>query len=86
MGPFARYSLYRFALLIAVFAVLYLFGARNLLLLLLTAVISAALGYLLLRRQRDAVTEDLLEKRKGNLEKQIEADNAAEDDEALRNQ
>lgn len=79
MGPFTRYSLYRFAILIGVFAVLYLFGARDWLLLLLTAVISIALGYLLLARQRAAVTQDLVEKRRSNLARQIEADNAAED-------
>lgn len=79
MGPFTRYSLYRFAILIGVFAVLYLFGARDWLLLLLTAVISIALGYLLLARQRAAVTQDLLEKRRSNLARRIEADNAAED-------
>ena len=79
MGPFTRYSLYRFGILIAVFALLYLVGARGWLLLLLTAVISAALGYLFLARQRDAVTQDLVEKRQSNLAKQIDADNAAED-------
>lgn len=86
MGPFTRYSLYRFAILIGVLVVLSLVGARGWLLLLLTAVISAALGYLLLARQRHAVTQDIIEKRQTNLAKQIDADNAAEDadDEGLR--
>lgn len=79
VGPFTRYSLYRFAILIGVFAVLYLFGARDWLLLLLTAAISIGLGYLLLARQRAAVTQDLMEKRQSNLTRRIEADNAAED-------
>ena len=79
VAPFIRYSLLRFGILIVVFGLLYLAGAGGWLLLLLTAVISAALGYLLLGRQRDAVTADLIEKRKGNLAKRIDADNDAED-------
>lgn len=78
VGPFLRYSLYRFAILIVVFLVLMWVGVGSWMLLLLTAVISAALSYLLLRPQRDAVTRDLIEKREKN-QAQIDADSAAED-------
>lgn len=81
-----RYSLLRFAILVAVLVALYLVGARGWLLLLLAALISAALGYLLLARQRDEVTRDLIDKRRTGLDRRIDAGNDAEDadDDALR--
>ena len=54
-GPFLRYTALRLALLVAVVAVLALAGARGVLLVVLAAVVSMALSYVLLRRQRDAV-------------------------------
>ena len=50
-----RYSVLRLALFAAVLGVLALAGARGILLVALTVVVSLALSYLLLRRQRDAV-------------------------------
>jgi hypothetical protein len=50
-----RYSVLRLALFAAVLGVLWLVGARGILLVGLAAVVSFALSYLLLRRQRDAV-------------------------------
>jgi hypothetical protein len=50
-----RYTLLRLALFAAVLLVLSLAGARGVLLLALTVVVSMGLSYLLLRKQRDAV-------------------------------
>lgn len=80
MSSFARYSLLRFGLLFAAIVVLYLVGARGWLLIVLAAVVSAALGYILLRRQRDEVTQAFVERRQSALDKRIAADNAAEDE------
>ena len=54
-----RYSLYRFVVLLAVGAVLYLFGLRDWLLLLLAFAISGVVSYFVLMRTRDAAAANI---------------------------
>lgn len=89
MTPFVRYTTMRMVLLLVVAVVLYAVGARGFLLIVLAALISAALSYLLLRGQRDALALRIAQRVegrpvKGKLEKSIDADNAAEDADASR--
>ncbi len=89
MSPAVKYSTMRLLLLLVVALGLYAIGARGFLLLVLAAVISAALSYLLLRGPRDALAQRIAERAgsrvsKGRLEKSIDADNAAEDADAAR--
>ena len=57
-----RYTLLRLAVFAAVLALLYAAGARGILLAALTVVVSLALSYLLLARQRDAVAAVVAER------------------------
>ena len=59
MNPIVSFTVLRLALLAAVLAVLYAVGARGLLLLVLAAVISFGLSYVLLARPRAAVTRQI---------------------------
>lgn len=84
-----RYTVLRLALFVAVLGGLALAGARGVLLIGLTVVVSIALSYLLLRRQRDAVAAAIAERMQTRLEAPRGAggtDEAAEDaeDEARR--
>ncbi len=57
MGPFVRYSILRLTLLVAVGAVLWVVGARGWLWLLLTALISVTLSYVLLKLPREQAAQ-----------------------------
>jgi hypothetical protein len=86
-----RYTLLRLALFAAVLLVLSLAGARGVLLLALTVVVSMGLSYLLLRKQRDAVAAVVAERlaaRAGQPHAPAGDDEAAEDveDDARRAQ
>lgn len=59
MAPLLKFTLLRIALFLAVLALLYVAGARSWLLLLLAAVISLALSYILLRGPRDELAAAL---------------------------
>lgn len=60
--PLLRYSLLRLALLLAVFAVLWICGIRGWLWLILGVVIAGAISYLAFPRQRDAAAGVLAER------------------------
>ena len=83
MGPFVRYSILRLTLLVAVGAVLWLVGARGWLWLLLTALVSLALSYVLLRLPREqaaAALDDRVSGRKrSGLDERLDRDAADED-------
>jgi len=82
-----RYSLLRFGLFAACLGVLYLLGARGILLVLLAAAISLALSYVLLARQRGELARLLAERAsprpgaapRGRFARGIAEDAAAED-------
>lgn len=89
MSPFVLYSALRLVLFLVVILVLYLLGARDILLVIEAALISAALSYLLLRRPREALAQRLQQRvegklEKGRFEKSVDAGNAAEDADAGR--
>lgn len=83
MGPFVRYSILRLTLLVAVGAVLWLVGARGVLWLVLTALVSFALSYVLLRLPREqaaaALDDRVSGRRRSGLDERIDRDAAAED-------
>jgi hypothetical protein len=81
-----RYSLLRLAVFAAVLGVLWVAGARGVLLLALTVVISLALSYLLLRRQRDALAAAIAARVEARPHHRGGVDEAVEDaaDEATR--
>ena len=59
VNPVAMYTLLRLGLFVAVLLLLYLMNARGLVAVILAAVISLALSYLLLGRQREAMATRL---------------------------
>jgi len=85
VSPFLRFTLLRFTLLAAVAGVLYLLGARGVLWLGLTAVMSTALSYVLLRNVRDQLARSVDDRLSGRvqqrskLQRQLDDDDAAED-------
>ncbi len=83
MGPFVRYSILRLTLLVAVGAVLWLVGARGWLWLLLTALVSLALSYVLLRLPREqaaaALDERVSGRKRSGLDQRLDQDAADED-------
>lgn len=80
MGPLLKYTLLRFALFFAVLAVLWIAGARSWLLLLLAAVASFALSYVVLRGPREEVAARLAARSSNRLEqRRTESDEQAED-------
>ena len=83
MGPFVRYSILRLTLLVAVGAVLWLVGARGVLWLVLTALVSLALSYVLLRLPREqaaaALDDRVSGRRRSGLDERIDRDAADED-------
>ena len=85
MNPVVSFSILRLALFAAVLAVLYALGARGLLLLVLAAVISLALSYVLLAGPRAAVTRTIAKRaagRRSGTGRRTGDDEAAEDEEA----
>lgn len=62
MNPVAKYTLLRLGLFVAALAVLYALGGDGWLVLLLAAVISLGLSYLLLRRQREEMAEQIADR------------------------
>ncbi|MFP5335348.1 MAG: DUF4229 domain-containing protein [Actinomycetes bacterium] len=89
MGPFLTYTALRLGLLVAAVAVLYAFGARGWLLLVLAAVASMALSFVLLGRARDEVARAVQRRadrpaprRDGRPARGLAGDEAAEDAEA----
>ena len=75
-----RYTLMRLVLFAAVFGLLYLAGARSLLLLGLAILISGVLSYFLLMRQRSAMAQAISRRATGFRER-LDAGARAEDDE-----
>jgi hypothetical protein len=85
VNPVVSFSILRLALFAAVLVALYALGARGLLLLVLTAVISLALSYVLLAGPRAAVTRTIEERaagRRSGTGRRTGDDEAAEDKEA----
>lgn len=89
MRPLLAYTALRLGLLLAAVAVLYAFGARGWLLLVLAAVASMALSFVLLGRVRDQVAQAVRHRsgrpaaqRDGRLTRRLADDEAAEDAEA----
>jgi hypothetical protein len=84
--PLLVYTVLRLALFVGVLAVIALIGARGWLLLLLAAVISFALSYVLLRGPRERLAEqvaaraDPSRRRPGRLSNALDDDARAEDD------
>ncbi|MEJ5944296.1 DUF4229 domain-containing protein [Pseudokineococcus basanitobsidens] len=83
MSVVVRYTLLRLSLLLAVGLLLYAVGARGVLWLLLTAVVSVAASYVLLRRPREQVTQALVDRQEGRTtsgrRSRLAEDAAAED-------
>lgn len=76
-----RYTLMRLVLFAAVFGLLYLAGARSLLLVGLAIVLSGVLSYFLLMAQRTAMS-DAISRRFTGFRERLEAGTRAEDDES----
>ena len=75
-----RYTLMRLVLFAAVFGLLYLAGARSLLLLGLAILISGVLSYFLLMSQRSAMS-DAISRKVTSFRARLDAGTRAEDDE-----
>ena len=76
------YTASRFGVLIVVLGVLYLLGARELLLVVLGLVISGLLSFVLLRGQREALAASVLERRtrlSERMDQATTAEDAADD-------
>jgi Protein of unknown function (DUF4229) len=85
VGPVLKYSTLRLALFLLALLGLYLAGARGLLLLVLAALVSLALSFVLLRGPRAEMAETVAERTRRRLERsRTDPDAAAEDDEAGR--
>lgn len=85
MNPIVSFTVLRLALLAAALVVLYALGARGLLWLVLGAVISLALSYVLLAGPRAAMTRQIEERASGRGPRTSRSDDdAAEDEEAGR--
>ena len=89
MSPFLKYTVLRLGLFVVALGVLAVLGARGWLLLLLAAVASLALSFVLLGRVRDEMTAQLARRgekpapgRPGRLGRRLAEDEAAEDREA----
>lgn len=78
MRPVIVYSLSRLALFAATAGVLYVVGARGFLLLALSILISGVVSFVLLSRQRDAVSSSVTE-RAGRIRENL-AEGAARED------
>lgn len=77
--PFLLYTVARIAMFLAVAGVLYLMGARGLLLLLIAVVVSGLLSFIVLDRLRDAVSARVANRVDAARERRAQAA-AAEDD------
>ncbi|GII53619.1 hypothetical protein Pth03_20080 [Planotetraspora thailandica] len=66
MHPVVVYTLSRFGLFAVALAVLYLVGLRTYLLLAAAFVVSGVVSYVLLSKQRDALSERIARKRQGS--------------------
>lgn len=88
MGPFVRYSILRLTLLVAVGAVLWVVGARGWLWLLLTALISVTVSYVLLKLPREqaaqAIDDQISGRRRPGRASAIDRDADDEDAESER--
>ncbi|MFZ5872549.1 MAG: DUF4229 domain-containing protein [Actinomycetota bacterium] len=86
MSPFLKYTVLRLGLFVLALGVLAVLGARGWLLLLLAAVASLALSFVLLGRVRDEMTAQLARRgerpKPGRLGRRLAEDEAAEDREA----
>jgi len=80
LRPLLVFSLVRLAILLAMGAVLYLLGARGLVLVALAALFSGLLSLRLLARQREAVSAALASRREGTAPRgRLDAGAASED-------
>ncbi len=78
-NPFLLYTVARILVFLATAGILYLFGARGLLLLLLAVIISGLASFVLLDRLRDRVSEGVAARMDASRERRERAA-AAEDD------
>ena len=84
-GPVIVYTASRLALFALTLVVLYAFGLRQLLLLLVAVLVSGLLSYVLLSRQRDAMSQAVVERGHGLRQRMQEATEAEDEyDEAMR--
>lgn len=84
MLPLLKYSVLRLALFVAAMGLLYVIGIRGLLNLVTAGVVSLLLSYLLLRRPREELSQQIADKVSGRLKdpdrrSALEDDAAAED-------
>ena len=86
MVPFLRYTLLRFTLLVAVGGLLHLLGLRDLLWILLTVVVSAALSYVLLAGPRQVVVERMEQRAAARTARAPRVDEDAEVEDAAAEQ
>lgn len=80
--PFLSYTSARILLFVAILAVLYLLGARSWLLLLLAFLLSGLLSFILLARQRDAMSVTVAERTKAmgeRMDRRTRAEDEADD-------
>ena len=82
MAPLVKFTVLRIALFVVVLAVLSLLGARGWLLLLLAAVISLGLSYVLLRGPREELAEALAQRSSTRGRRRSRTDEVAEDEDA----
>ncbi len=83
MNPYVSFTVLRLALLAAVIAVLYAAGARGFLLLVLAAVISLALSYVLLAGPRAAMTRQIEERVSGRVARRAPSQDELAEDRAV---
>lgn len=91
MGPFLKYTVLRLALFVVLLGLFALLGARGLLAVLLAAVASVALSYVLLRGPREELSRAIAERvdprrprRRPRFIRRLAQDDAAEDAAAAR--
>lgn len=61
MGAIVRYSIERLLILLVALVLLHLAGARGWLLIILAAIVSSAVSYLVMRRRTELITDSLEE-------------------------
>jgi hypothetical protein len=79
MRPAISYTALRLGLFVVVFGLLWVAGARSLLLLVLATVVSAVLSYFVLSSQRSAMA-GVINRRVGAFKQQLDQGTRAEDD------
>ncbi len=86
-GPVLVYTSYRVALFFVTLVVLYAFGLRQLLLLLVAVLVSGLLSFVLLSRYRDAMSQSVVRRGQGLRDRMRESTESEDEyDEAMRAQ